>query len=612
VLLIFGGMTSAGPSARFTNDVWAYAPATNVWTPLSANGAPGAPSPRAHAAAAWDPATNRLLIVGGQTNDTAMPALANDLWAFTLNGLSGAWTQLSPNGGSPNLPPPRQWAQMAWDVPAGVLRLFGGKSAGGGALSDTWTWAPLSGWQYENVPDQPAGRLAAGYYWDDTHARFVVGPGLSMLGNSDDVWAYDPSGHVWLQVPTAAAPTPPLRQMAHMVWDAADNQALLFGGRQQGAGASNDLWALVPTGLPATPIPAPPSGTSLLKAVDIGQTVNGANHQVVLTPATVQRVATSGASVARISFYLGDGATSWTPARLHAYEQVITMLAQQGIGILAVAGSGITGGWSPANWTQNAQETTGGNGDNPAIQDYARQLSLLVSHFHDAPYNVRQWEVWNEPNVPLAGCFTFAPSCLRQPSLQPSNFAALLAETYMAVKGTPAMRDVQLISGGIFGHSINGAYSAGAAGGDYLRHTYDEGINQGTWTAVKAQTGSYPLDAVGEHLYVDQSQRTTRAVIHTYLDWFHSAYAAYEGAAKGTAMTEVGWRTGDPNEPQVTPDIQALNLDSTFEAARRASYVQDLCWFELQDAPGYLHNTSWGLLDRTGQAKLAYVHFQQQ
>ena len=97
-----------------------------------------------------------------------------------------------------------------------------------------------------------------------------------------------------------------------------------------------------------------------------------------------------------------------------------------------------------------------------------------------------------------------------------------------------------------------------------------------------------------------------------YLDWFHSAYAAYEGAAKGTAMTEVGWRTGDPNEPQVTPDIQALNLDSTFEAARRAGYVQDLCWFELQDAPGYLHNTSWGLLDRTGQAKLAYVHFQQQ
>ena len=161
--------------------------------------------------AAWDPANNRLLIFGGATNDNAMPTLANDLWAFTLNGLSGTWTPLSPTGAGPNLPPPRQWAQMAWDVPAGVLRLFGGKNASSGALSDTWTWAPLSGWQYESVPDQPPGRLAAGYYWDDTHARFVVGPGLSLLGNSDDLWAYDPSGPDWLQVPTAAAPTPPLR-----------------------------------------------------------------------------------------------------------------------------------------------------------------------------------------------------------------------------------------------------------------------------------------------------------------------------------------------------------------------------------------------------------------
>ena len=72
-------------------------------------------------------------------------------------------------------------------------------------------------------------------------------------------------------------------------------------------------------------------------------------------------------------------------------------------------------------------------------------------------------------NVPLAGCVTFTLSCLQQPSLQPSNFAALLAATYSAVKGNPATSDVQLISGGIFGHSINGAYSAGASGGAGVR-----------------------------------------------------------------------------------------------------------------------------------------------
>src|SRR2546421_12184218 len=88
-------MMGAGPSAQFTNDVWAYAPATNAWTQLSATGAPGAPSARAHAAAAWDPANNRLLIFGGATNDNAMHALANDLWAFTHNGMSVECTPLS-------------------------------------------------------------------------------------------------------------------------------------------------------------------------------------------------------------------------------------------------------------------------------------------------------------------------------------------------------------------------------------------------------------------------------------------------------------------------------------------------------------------------------------
>ena len=93
---------------------------------------------------------------------------------------------------------------------------------------------------------------------------------------------------------------------------------------------------------------------------------------------------------------------------------------------------------------------------------------------------------------------------------------------------------------------------------------------------------------------------------------FSILYAAYEGAAKGTAITEAGWRTGDDNEPQVPPDVQALNLDIAFETARRVGYVRALCWFQLQDNPGYRHNTSWGLVDRTGQPKPAYLHFQTQ
>jgi len=615
LLLVFGGMHGAGPYASFTNDVWAYAPATNTWTALSPNGTSGAPSPRAHAAVAWDGTNNRLLIFGGQTNDLPQSILTNDLWAFTPSATGGTWAQLAPNTGDQNAPPPRQWAQMAWD--GGTLRLFGGKNPGNGAMSDTWTWTPSAGWTFQNLPDGPPGAGAAGYDWDSTHGRFLVGPGLVIAGDSNDVWDYDPGTSAWAQVPVSNPAAPPSRQMARLVWDAADNQALLFGGRQGGPGTvpsvSNDLWALVPTGA-AGSAPAPAVRAPISKGVDIGETVHAYDNKLYLTDKTAAAVAASGAAYARVSFYIGDGATAWTDARLRAYEQVIALLNAKGVGVLAVVGHGITSGWSAASWTQNAQETTGGNGDNPAIQDYVRELGILVNHFYGAPYNLRRWELWNEPNVALAGCTDIDPTaqCLQRPGLQPSNFAALLAESYAAIKGADATRDAQLISGGIFGHSIAGSYSATASGADYIARTYDQGINRaGTWGPVKARFGGYPLDLVGEHVYVDQGQRTTPALVRAYLNWFHAAYAGSD-PAKGTAITEAGWRTGDANEPHVTGDMQALNLDTLFETARRGGFVQTLLWFELQDNPGDLNSTSWGLLDSTGAPKPAYARFQAQ
>ncbi len=613
-MVVFGGMTGAGPYARFVNDVWAYNPTSNAWTLLSPNSAAGAPQARAHAATVWDPTNNRLLIFGGQTDDLAPSTLTRDLWSFTPGSAGGVWTNLSPNVGDQNIPPARQWAQMAWDTPNNDLHLFGGKNPGNGSMSDTWTWSQSGGWTYEDVQDQPAGRQAAGYAWDATHNRFVVGPGNAMAGNNNDVWFFAPEAptHDWEQVPVSNPAVPPARQMAPMTWDDTDNQFLMFGGRVQ-ATVSNDLWALIPTG-GAAPAAAPAAapGTAI-KGVDIGQTVASSNNTVLLTTATVKAAAAAGARYVRVSFYIGDNQTTWTAARLHAYEGVIALFAQQNIGVLAVASAGVTGGWSPANWIQNAQETTGGNGDNPAIDDYAHQISILVAHFAPAPYNVLRWEIWNEPNVPLAGCGDPNSNCTVSPSLQPSNFAFLLGASYGAVKGVSGLPPVQLISGGVFGHSISGAYNSGGAGQPYIAAVYDEGVNHaGQWTALKNQYGTYPLDAVGEHLYVDQGQRTTPTVLQTYLDWFRAGFGGLD-PGKSTVLTEVGWRTNDAsNQPEVTPDMQALNLDVAFKTARRSGYVSDLLWFELEDNPGYAGATTWGLIDRYGTAKHAYAHFQAQ
>jgi len=624
LLLVFGGIAGAGPYAHFTDDVWAYTPATNTWANLSPNDAAGAPSPRAHAAAAWDASNGRLLIFGGQTNDLYPSTLTNDLWAFTPSATGGTWADLSPSNSDQSWPPSRQWAQMAWD--GGTLRLFGGKNPGNGALSDTWTWTPSTDWVFQNLADQPPGAASAGYDWDTTHGRLVVGAGLAITGASSDVWDYDPNTSVWAQVPIANPSALAPRQMARLVWDTADNQALMFGGRQGGGpgvlpSVSNDLWALVPTGAAAPAAPATPAPAQVAKGVNLADTVHAYNNGLYLTDKTVAAVAASGAAYARISFSIGDGATAWTDARLHAYEQVVTMLNARGIGVLAVTGSGVTSGWSAVNWTQGAQETSGGTGDNPAIQDYVRELKVLVSHFAAAPYNVTHWELWNEPNVALANCVEGDPTaqCLQQPSLQPSNFAALLAESYSAIKGSDPgdlhLQGVQITSGGVFGHSIAGSYSATASGADYIARTYDEGINRSgglwAWGAIKANLGTYPLDLVGEHLYVDLGQRTTPALLRAYLNWFHAAYAGSD-PSKATSITEAGWRTGDVNEPHVTGDMQAYNLDTAFATARRSGFVQDLLWYELQDNPGDANGTSWGLLDSAGGGKPAYARFQAQ
>jgi len=129
------------------------------------------------------------------------------------------------------------------------------------------------------------------------------------------------------------------------------------------------------------------------------------------------------------------------------------------------------------------------------------------------------------------------------------------------------------------------------------------------WNAVKQQTGRYPLDAVGQHLYVDQGGYSTPATLHAYLDWLRGAYTAAEGAGtpKRTVVTEGGWATGPGG---LTTNQQALNVDALFWAAKDAGYVAAVTWFQWQDNPG--GNLFYGLYDSSGAAKPSLARYQAQ
>jgi hypothetical protein len=106
-LILFGGCS--GGCLPVNNDVWVLSNANGqggpaVWTQITGiTGGP--PAPRNHAAGAYDPATNRLMIYGGQNGGgSVVGATFSDVWVLTNANTAGgshAWTQLATSGTFP-------------------------------------------------------------------------------------------------------------------------------------------------------------------------------------------------------------------------------------------------------------------------------------------------------------------------------------------------------------------------------------------------------------------------------------------------------------------------------------------------------------------------------
>ncbi len=106
-LILFAGCS--GGCLPVNNDVWVLTNANGqggpaVWTNLSTTGGP--PAARNHAAGAYDPVSNRLIIFGGQNGSGSVIGANSftDVWVLTnANVTSGshAWTQLTTSGTFP-------------------------------------------------------------------------------------------------------------------------------------------------------------------------------------------------------------------------------------------------------------------------------------------------------------------------------------------------------------------------------------------------------------------------------------------------------------------------------------------------------------------------------
>ena len=248
--------------------------------------------------------------------------------------------------------------------------------------------------------------------------------------------------------------------------------------------------------------------------------------------------------------------------------------------------------------------------------------------------SIDHWAIWNEPNA-----YTDAATLTGGSYLHPSNFAWLLKRSYAEIKAIQPGTSSVVIAGSIFGHDPTGQVTTAVvdgrrvqvtrrgqlrgtplergrpnaanpdlaavtaascpstlpSGADYLCSTYDLGIATAGWTRP------YPLDRVGQTLYVDQGGPTSAQKLGAYVQELQSASASREGASAGqkkTIVGEVGWET---KPGYVSPATQAENLRIAFQTFAATAFVERAFWFNVQDVPEA--DLFFGLADGGGADK---------
>ena len=252
-MIIFGGQATA--SGAGLNDVWLGTTSSNQsdsFAQLLPAGA--APAGRYGHVAAYDSASNRMMIFGGALG---MPApCANDIWILdSANGKrrnpAPSWFPQTPSG---SLPAARMYASGAYDPNSNSLIVFGGNNCSTGYFNDVWVLSNANGqggtpaWsQLATAGAPPAARQSATAVYDSTNNVLTIYAGDAGGAPFNDVWVLsnaDGSGGTptWSQL-TPTGTLPPARTGHTAVYDAANNRMTIFGGTNRSI-TLTDTWIL--------------------------------------------------------------------------------------------------------------------------------------------------------------------------------------------------------------------------------------------------------------------------------------------------------------------------------------------------------------------------------
>jgi Galactose oxidase, central domain len=235
LMVIFGGQ--AGPT--FFSDVWVYDPVSNVWAQINPGDGDGTPRPRYGAAASARAGGSGLYVSHGFTNDGRY----DDTWLFNVQ--TGRWSDVSPATG--DRPEQRCLVRMATDPDRERLLLFGGQSNNSPYLGDLWAYDTADRSWSEIETNNPPARNLYSLVRNPVTGNLILFGGASKDGLRGDIWIFDVEEDSWSAEvidPNISELIPP-RDSHDAVWLEDAAVMLMFGGRDD-SGMLNDLWIYAP------------------------------------------------------------------------------------------------------------------------------------------------------------------------------------------------------------------------------------------------------------------------------------------------------------------------------------------------------------------------------
>lgn len=223
-----------GRDTETFGDTWIFDRTTRLWHAVDSAG----PAARFGHGAVYDAVHRRMLIVMGQGTE-----FFNDVWAFDLD--QETWTELKANDRSATAPRPRYGQSAVLDAQGRVLISHGFSDQG--RFDDTWAFDVAAARWVNLTPTsgpKPLKRCLHALIYEAAADRMLLFGGCSSgFGPcpQGDLWAFDLKTTTWTELtPRGAAPS--ARSNASLVYEAASRTLFLFGGKTA-SGASAETWS---------------------------------------------------------------------------------------------------------------------------------------------------------------------------------------------------------------------------------------------------------------------------------------------------------------------------------------------------------------------------------